>query len=90
LKSGDKARIAVCAILGAAALFGLGFWLAWRVLHRQRNGERGIDDKDKGRLAQHNSTMKADDTSRAYYESDGHPVQELHGQHVPVEAGGRL
>jgi hypothetical protein len=42
------------------------------------------------RLAQHNSTVEADDASRAYYESDGHPVQELHGQHVPVEAGGRL
>jgi hypothetical protein len=42
------------------------------------------------RLAQHNNTMEANAASRAYYESDGHPVQELHGQYVPVEAGGRL
>jgi hypothetical protein len=80
----------VGAVFGAAALFGLGFWLAWRLLQRRRSGERGIADKDNGRLAQHSSTVEANAASRAYYESNGHPVQELHGQHVPVEAGGRL
>jgi hypothetical protein len=42
------------------------------------------------RIAQHSSTVEANAASRAYYESNGHPVQELHGQHVPVEAGGKL
>jgi hypothetical protein len=97
LNTGAKAGIAVGTVLGAAALFGLAFWLAWRLLQRRRSGGRVFGDTNNVIHEQH-STLEVDCAPKTYYENYGHPVemqspqtvQELDGRHMPVEAGGRL
>jgi hypothetical protein len=96
LNTSAKAGIAVGTVLGAAALFGLAFWLAWRLFQQRRSGGRVVGDTNNVIHEKH-STLEVDCTPKTYYEIHGHPVemqsartvQELDGRHMPVEASDR-
>jgi hypothetical protein len=97
LNTGAKAGIAVGTVLGAAALFGLAFWLAWRLLQRRRIGGGVIGDTNNV-IHEQQSTLELDCAPKTYHESYRHQVemqsaqtvQELDGRLMPVEAGCRL